>query len=431
MAGKWVRLLGVALLLELAPLGWWWWQVGRIPAISPVRAAELLSLGSEKALLLDVRSRTAFLERRPSGALWFSGQALAHEKPGQLREKWLRKLRHRTLLILGDGGLNSGKIARKLLGWGLRDVRLVEGGFPRWVGTNFGKKAGRLSLESDHGRVELPWRRMPRVEQGALLVAAFALKPLYIALALVLAIWFFRQGSTLSLIVAWGLLCFFVGENVCTVNFLLFAMGSEFLEFVHSSFMVLCFGLVVYGVLEALDEVVGRFSAPKEKCRLGPICCSCAKFTKTSCPAVRLFEVAAVAHLALALIVVGIPIEPLFSWTTLLGEPYFEIHTVPSQLLELRFCPALASGLLFWSWLATRWGGPKAFSRVKPLFAMGTGALYFSLFRLLLYRGFTPRLGWADFWEEATELLFVVGVFVVARIFLPPSTSLAKEGESA
>ena len=53
----------------------------------------------------------------------------------------------------------------------------------------------------------------------------------------------------------------------------------------------------------------------------------------------------------------------------------------------------------------------------KVLLASGLGFFGFSMFRLVLFQVYRDNLTWFVFWEEVTELIYIVGVGAVLWIF--------------
>ena len=54
---------------------------------------------------------------------------------------------------------------------------------------------------------------------------------------------------------------------------------------------------------------------------------------------------------------------------------------------------------------------------VKALFAAGLGFFGFSMFRLVLFQVWRDNLTWFVFWEEATELIYIIGAGAGLWIF--------------
>ena len=53
----------------------------------------------------------------------------------------------------------------------------------------------------------------------------------------------------------------------------------------------------------------------------------------------------------------------------------------------------------------------------KVFFAAGIGPLGFGMFRSILTTMYCNNLVWFAFWEESTELIFIVGVCFILGIF--------------
>jgi len=103
--------------------------------------------------------------------------------------------------------------------------------------------------------------------------------------------------------------------------------------------------------------------------------------------------------------------------TTILGTLYNYSHAVLYQVYEIRLLPVAALALMAASFavLLLKKREPVAWS--KFLFAAGMGPLGFSLMRLFIYAPYHANQVWFAFWEEITELLFVVGVAVILWLF--------------
>jgi uncharacterized membrane protein len=54
----------------------------------------------------------------------------------------------------------------------------------------------------------------------------------------------------------------------------------------------------------------------------------------------------------------------------------------------------------------------------RVLTAAGLGSLAFGLLRFMLKTFFRDELVWADFWEELTELIFILSIAVMLLLFL-------------
>jgi hypothetical protein len=103
--------------------------------------------------------------------------------------------------------------------------------------------------------------------------------------------------------------------------------------------------------------------------------------------------------------------------TTILGTYYNYSHPIVYQIYEIRLLPVLALMLMAVSLavLLLKKREPVAWS--KFFFAAAMGPLGFSLLRLFIYTPYHENQVWFAFWEEITELLFVVGVAAVLWLF--------------
>jgi hypothetical protein len=94
--------------------------------------------------------------------------------------------------------------------------------------------------------------------------------------------------------------------------------------------------------------------------------------------------------------------------TNLFGFPYSYARFDFYQWYETRALPLFA--LLFFMLALLpllRAKGAPIPHVTKILFSAGLGALGFSLFRITLASMFANNLVWFEFWEEATELMFI------------------------
>jgi hypothetical protein len=55
--------------------------------------------------------------------------------------------------------------------------------------------------------------------------------------------------------------------------------------------------------------------------------------------------------------------------------------------------------------------------RAQRPFFLALGLLSYSLLRYFLFSSFQQMLVWSDLWEELTELITILGVYVFLRVF--------------
>jgi len=105
--------------------------------------------------------------------------------------------------------------------------------------------------------------------------------------------------------------------------------------------------------------------------------------------------------------------------THILGTFYNYSHPVIYQIYEIRYLPLAAIAALTASLLVLLLKKTDPVSWSKMLFAVGMGALGFSLMRLFILAPYSNNQVWFVFWEEITELMFVAGAGIVLWIFRP------------
>ncbi len=253
-------------------------------------------------------------------------------------------------------------------------------------------------------------RSMSALEQFAQVVAGLGIKPLYslLCLGLILFLWGQRARDVSAL--RWGLIAFLTGETFCAINFWVFQHESLLSEYLHSYGMVLAFGLTIFAALEGLDVRLLKRNQPEARCAFKGLCGPCIRNTARGCVTRRLIWAALVVAAIIAFTPLTAPLVPHAYTTSIYGFPYsytrfalyewYENRALPLLALTcfaLALPPLLRKGELpvpFWS---------------KVFFSAGLGALCFSIFRLALTSIFRENLVWFEFWEETTELIYVIG----------------------
>lgn len=277
---------------------------------------------------------------------------------------------------------------------------------------------GLCQLRARSGEVHgLPVRDSPLLEQWAAVATGFVVKPLYTAVSLLLVVLLWRQTSADLTALRWALICFFVGENFCTANYIVYADRSVAFEYLHSYGMVLCFGLVTYALLEGTDRRLLQLSDPESRCAALGLCRRCSKHSDVPCGLQRVFAVLIPAVMIVALAPLCAELVPVSYNTTILGSFYNYSHPVVHQVFEVRYLPAVAVVLLLVSLALLQLKKHENVLWSKVFFAAGVGAMGFSFLRLVLFHAFRDNLAWFGVWEEVTELLFVLGVGAVLCVF--------------
>jgi hypothetical protein len=181
--------------------------------------------------------------------------------------------------------------------------------------------------------------------------------------------------------------------------------------------MVLSFGFVTFAILEGTDSRIIKISNTDQKCAALSLCRSCIKYTEAPCGLKRLFLFLTPACLALSFI----PLTAAPHWvsynTYIFGTFFNHSHSVINQLFEIRFCPIIAFVLFSITFMILLFKKDDPITPSKVLFASGMGYLGFGMFRLFIFAPYHDNLVWKSFWEELTELIFVVGVGITLWIF--------------
>ena len=276
----------------------------------------------------------------------------------------------------------------------------------------------QISYPSASGPIEpSAFRDSPLHEQWAAVLTGFGVKPAYMALSLVVVVILWRRKLPELAALRWGLLCFFLGEAFCAANYLIYSDGSYLFEYLHSFGMILCFGFVTYALFEGLDRWLVRYTNSDERCAALPLCHSCIKYSDVPCGLRRMFYILIAAPIILAFVPLTAQLRPFSYNTNILGTFYKYSHPGIYQLFEIRYLPIAAIVLLTASLLVLILTKQHQMFWPKILFSAGMGALGFSLMRLFLYAPYSQNQVWFAFWEEITELMFVVGVGITLWIF--------------
>jgi hypothetical protein len=263
-----------------------------------------------------------------------------------------------------------------------------------------------------------PFVPMSLVEQFAGMFSLLIIKPIYMLLSLGLSILLMREKARDIFNLGLGIAIFLTGEVACAINYLFLNDRSDLAEFVHSYSMAIAFALVVYALLEGLDRRILLFSAPEQKCALLEVCGPCVKYQKVTCGIRKVAHLVLPALLALTFIPWLTNISEIAYNTKILTFGHFYQRALPSQYYEVRFIP-VASFLLFGAAWLTLFMTPKTplHPTVRTLTSAGLGLWGFGMFRAILGLLFASNLVWFYFWEELTELMFILAVIYLVLNF--------------
>jgi rhodanese-related sulfurtransferase len=400
----------------VVPLILYWFFSGRVPTIRPNRARELLRTTDSSALLIDVRDANEFALRHIDGAQNFSStEIFAADSKSDIPEQF----RDRTLLLICDAGILSNFATRHLTNIGLENVMNIRGGTQDWIG----------SIDRQNGAVfdrwktasgvisEFPFRQSPWYDQLLAVINGFVIKPTYMLLSVALFVVLWRSRSADLVSLRWAMKYFFLGEACCAIYYAVFNQTSYLFEYLHCFGMLLCFGLVTYAVLEGMDRRILLISVPGRRCAALGLCKRCIKDEDVPCGLRRMFLVIIPAMAVIAFMPLCVGWHYTSYNTIIFGTFYNYSHRVIYQVFERLYCPIISIVLLAVSLLILVFRKKDPLTLAKVFFAAGMGPLGFGLLRTILAGNYNRNMVWFDFWEEATELLLVVGICIVLWIF--------------
>jgi hypothetical protein len=256
---------------------------------------------------------------------------------------------------------------------------------------------------------------LPYWQQQLMFVTAFIIKPLYMALSLVIAFWVRHPRGPELTAIRRGMVCFFLGELACALNYLIFRDNSPLFEYWHNYGMVCAFALFASALIMLLDERIIHYSDPEKRCAMLSLCGGCYKQGQIRCTLLTLFSCLIPALAALGAIPLAAAVENRGIETVILGKPVLLGHPAVSQMMEGRFFPVMALCFLLPAFFVVIARREHGFAVSGVLVAMGLGPLLFSLMRFALYWGYAANPLWADVWEELTEFMFVL---IILKIVL-------------
>ncbi len=408
-----ILLIAVAML---APPGvyWWWYQPNF--TVTPWQAREEMRRSDKRMLLVDVRPAAQHGVGHIEGAQsWPLSDILLIRFSQDLPTA----LRGHALLLLDDVGGESRTALRHLQKIGGADVRIVRGGIQEWIRSVDGVTDSALASRSAGEVDDAAWAfRQPELIPQLISVAAFfVVKPVYTLLSLIVFVVLWGETSADLTAVKWGMLFFFIGENMCALNVLVWKETSYLLEYGHSIGMVICLGFLTYAFLEGVDQRILGFSAPSQRCAGMGLCGRCVKFTEVPCGFRRLFLM-----LVLACMVVSCML-PATDWhdqaynTLVLGQAYHYGHLRAFQVLETWGCGVAAFFCFAASLVMVLLSDEHSLQWPKFTFAAGMGALGFGLLRTTIGGLYDASRHWYGFWEECTELLLIAAICYVLWTF--------------
>jgi rhodanese-related sulfurtransferase len=397
------------------PLLLYWALFGGIPTVMPDEAKQILREKRAAAMLVDVRAAEEFSAGHIDGANnWplddIRRTAQPAEVPAEFRDK--------TVLIVCDVGMAS-----RLATWHLRQIGVerainVRGGIQEWMRSAPRSEGGNWDRwRTPTGLGSFPFRDSPQVEQAIAVLSYFFIKPIYMLLSLVVVAVLWKSAAADLVALRWGMISFFLGEFACAVNYFGYKEISYLWEYLHGAGMFVSFGFIAYAALEAADSRILGLSDAKRRCAAARLCGACIKQADVRCAVQRSFYLLIPALMVIAMMI------PTADWhdnaynTVIFGQPYNYGHLRVFQQFEIWYCPAAALVMLAASLAILLLKRREPIGPAKIAFAAGVGPLGFGMLRMILGAAYDQNRVWFLFWEEATELLLIVGVCCLLWIF--------------
>lgn len=285
--------------------------------------------------------------------------------------------------------------------------------FPLFVLLIISRYLGYSSLEIMYSPDNIPVTQtsFSITEQLLICITAFGVKPLYELIAIIIVIKTWKDKDPGITALRYGLLAFFIGENCCALNYLLFNEGSFTLEHLHLYGMLLCFSFFMYSVLISLDQKILHYSLTDKPCRLQYFCKHCYKYSPVPCTITRIYKMFSVAMIVVTLLPVSTKLGSYFVAGDVFGSNVIFGHSIAQQLLETKIYPAFSILFFAASWSILYLEKEKGLKKAKIALSLGLGSIGFSFMRFIVFWGFDQNPIWANIWEETTELVFIFAVF--------------------
>jgi hypothetical protein len=253
-------------------------------------------------------------------------------------------------------------------------------------------------------------KSIPFFEQVLSVVSGLVLKPTYMVMTLMLLLWMMRAPGPDFRLLRIGLLLFLIGESFCAADFLLTGGKGYVLDVPHGLGMVAVGALITWGIVEFFDSRMFHFSTQKGRCAARVFCGNCIKETDVRCVLKDLFAFVALSLSALSLLPLSLPIRPRYEVLRVFGSDVIYSYPLEGQWMDFRLLPITAAAFFVITFGMLLLGKKNAVARAKAPFFCAVGLMSFSLFRFFLNEAFRTRPVWADFWEELTEFLSIVGI---------------------
>jgi rhodanese-related sulfurtransferase len=379
--------------------------------IQSIEAADLQKIirNNAKPLILDIRGNRSYRKGHIPGAIRIDMENIE----GYLEKNQI--LHQRVIVTVCENGWQSQIAAATIMAHGYRNVYYLIGGTTRWkeLGFTLQQVAG---MEPEAKALKPPIIEISLLSQLAMTLAAFIVKPVYIVMTFLVIVMLWRKRSRDLVLIRYAMVFFFIGENACSLNYLVASNTSIWLEFVHGIGMVGMFFLLSWGLVVFFDERVVHYLDPERQCVFQRHCKLCWKKENVSCGLHRLAIYLLPALAFTAFIPVTMPLRPFRIIMPVFISDVLWFKDFWNLFLEFRVYPILGALCFIASYFWTR-KGRHALPKAQLPFFLALGFTFYSFFRFGLLLTFNENQAWADLWEESTEFIMVALVMILLLVF--------------
>ena len=323
--------------------------------------------------------------------------------------------REGRIIIVCVHGRQSQIAAATFMAYGYRNVCSLAGGTRRWHERGYPLQPAS-DTEVDSDLLAPPVVEISLLSQIAVTLASFVVKPDYILMSVVVILMLWREYSVELVLIRNAMLAFFIGENACTLNYLVASNNSAWLEVIHGLGMVGMFFLLFWGLVRLFDERVLYYNDSEKRCAFQRYCKHCWKKEPVICGLHRLALWLLPALAFVALIPVTMPLRPFKIVMPVFLSDVVWLKDFWNLFIEFRLYPILGAFCFMIAFLYLR-RGRDGLKKAQLPFFLALGFTSYSFFRFGLLLTFNENQGWADWWEESTEFIMIAMVLLFLAVF--------------
>jgi rhodanese-related sulfurtransferase len=379
--------------------------------IQPISAESLNKEISSNTppVLIDLRAESIYRENHIPGAIHLNIESIdGYAASGQISTE-------SRIMIICARGRDSQIAAATFMAYGYRKVYSLLGGTRRWhkLGYPLQSESG---IAVDKRLMKPPVVKISVLSQLAMTAAAFVVKPAYVIMSFLVFLILWQKKSRDLVLVRNAMLIFFIGENACTLNYLIASNSSVWLEFLHGLGMVGMFFLLFWGLVLFFDERVFHYAQMDKTCAFQRHCRHCWKKENVACGLHRLALYLLPALAFVALIPLTMPLRPFKIIMPVFLSDVIWLKDFWNLFFEFRLYPIIGALGFMISFLFLRQGRSGVIKAQLPFF-LALGFTCYSFFRFGLLSTFNENQAWADWWEESTEFIMIAMVVLLLVVF--------------